>query len=356
MQVIGIFDLPVLLATYIKIGLTGAFIDIEGALSLAKLALTLSFGILAFVLFHQRKSRNVRFKALIRAIFPKRFFGASSRADVMMMLFNIFLVSVIFGWAFLSQHSVARFTNETLQAWCGALSLTAWSQWQTSLLLTLAMFLAYEFGYWLDHYLSHRVPFLWEFHKVHHAAEVLTPITNFRVHPMDSIVFYNIIAMTMGVTEGSVKYMFGSTVAPFTLLNSNVLFVLSAFLIQQLQHTHFWIPFTGIWGKIFLSPAHHQIHHSLNPIHFDKNMGGTLSLFDWLFGTLHIPSWKREKLTFGVDDTTARSHTAEGLLVSPVIDAAKLAYVSMKRSMPDTQPSATTACAEPLPRKATGFV
>ena len=46
------------------------------------------------------------------------------------------------------------------------------------------LFLAYELGYWLNHYLSHRIAFLWEFHKVHHSATVLTPLTNFRVHPI----------------------------------------------------------------------------------------------------------------------------------------------------------------------------
>jgi hypothetical protein len=28
------------------------------------------------------------------------------------------------------------------------------------------------------------VPFLWEFHKVHHSATVLTPVTSIRVHPV----------------------------------------------------------------------------------------------------------------------------------------------------------------------------
>jgi sterol desaturase/sphingolipid hydroxylase (fatty acid hydroxylase superfamily) len=343
MDVIGIFDLPVLLAIYIKIGLTRMFVAVEGQLSLAKLALTLGFGILAFGLFYQRKSRNIRFKAIVRAVFPQRFFGASSRADVLMLLFNLYLMGMLFSWAFWSQHTIAGLTNGTLQTWFGALSPTTWSPWLAGSLLTLALFLAFEFGYWLDHYLSHRIPFLWEFHKVHHAAEVLTPLTNFRVHPMDSVVFYNIAALTVGLTEGLVTYLFGSTSTPFTLWNSNVLIVLGAFLVQQLQHTHFWIPFTGIWGKIFLSPAHHQIHHSLNPAHYDKNMGGTLSLFDWLFGTLHMPSKKREKLTFGVDDTTAKSHTAEGLLVTPVIDAAKLVYGSITKAMPTAQSGATAA-------------
>ena len=55
--------------------------------------------------------------------------------------------------------------------------------------MTVTLFLAYELGYWLNHYVPHRVPFLWEFHKVHHSATVLTPLTNFRVHPVYMCIF-----------------------------------------------------------------------------------------------------------------------------------------------------------------------
>ena len=43
---------------------------------------------------------------------------------------------------------------------------------------------------------------LWDFHKVHHTAEVLSPLTNFRMHPVDSVVFGNILAIFLGVTGG----------------------------------------------------------------------------------------------------------------------------------------------------------
>ena len=64
--------------------------------------------------------------------------------------------------------------------------------------MTIVVFLAFELGYWFHHYLSHRIPFMWEFHKVHHTAEVLTPVTIFRVHPLDTVVYYNILAHQHG--------------------------------------------------------------------------------------------------------------------------------------------------------------
>jgi sterol desaturase/sphingolipid hydroxylase (fatty acid hydroxylase superfamily) len=329
MDNIGLFDLPILLIVMLKVGITKMFLNPMGQLSIPRLAITLGFGILAFALLHQRKSRNVRLTALIRAVFPQKVFGASSRADALMLLFNFYLMGLLLGWTFLSQHTMTNLTNQMLITAFGTQPPTSWSPWLTGSLMTFALFMAYEFGYWLDHYLSHRIPFLWEFHKVHHAAEVLTPLTNFRIHPVDSIVFANILALTIGSTSGLVSYLFGSPIQQFTLWNANALVLGSACLVQQLHHTSFWIPFTGVWGKIFLSPAHHQIHHSLNPVHYDKNMGGTLSVFDWLFGTLHIPARNREKLTFGVSDATAKTHTAEGLFITPVIDAIRPACKAM---------------------------
>ncbi len=70
---------------------------------------------------------------------------------------------------------------------------------------------------------------------------------------------------------------------------------------MHLQHSHIWISCPGLAGRIFMSPAHHQIHHSADPIHFNRNFGSCLSVWDWVFGTLHQPAPRREAQSFGVD-------------------------------------------------------
>ena len=203
---------------------------------------------------------------LLRAIFPRRLLrSASSKADVGFFLFNSFLATALFGWAILSYHLVSTTAAEALAGAFGARPPSALSEVHCAGILTVALFLAYELGYWLDHYLSHKLPILWEFHKVHHSAEVLSPLTNFRVHPLDTLVFYNILALVMGGTGGLVNYWLGKVTPHFAIANSNVLTLVFFFLIGHLQHSHFWIAFTGIWGRLFLSPAHHQIHHSDQP-------------------------------------------------------------------------------------------
>ncbi len=170
------------------------------------------------------------------------------------------------------------------------------------------LFLAYELGYWFNHWLSHKVPLLWEFHKVHHTAEVLTPLTNFRVHPVYTWIFANILALSAAIANGLGNYMFGDTAYQYALADTNIILVLFIHTYVHLQHSHMWISFRGALGRIFVSPAHHQVHHSGNPKHFNKNFGSCLALWDWMFGTLYVPAKEREPLTFGFCGSSRRAH------------------------------------------------
>ena len=85
----------------------------------------------------------------------------------------------------------------------------------------------------------------------------------------------------------------------------------------HLRHSHMWIPFTGVAGRILQSPAHHQLHHSVNPAHYGKNLGFALAVWDWAFGTLAIPSKTREPIVFGVRDEAPPFRSALGALVTP---------------------------------------
>ncbi|MGA7773932.1 MAG: sterol desaturase family protein [Pseudolabrys sp.] len=183
------------------------------------------------------------------------------------------------------------------------------------------LFLAYELGYWFNHWLSHKVPLLWEFHKVHHNAEVLTPLTNFRMHPVYTWVFTNILAFSAAFANGFGNYMFGETAYQYAMSDTNIILVLFIHAYVHLQHSHMWIAFRGVLGRIFVSPAHHQVHHSANPKHFNKNFGSCHALWDWMFGTLYVPEKKREPLTFGFSGQPD-AHTLKGELVDPFINAA----------------------------------
>ena len=213
------------------------------------------------------------------------------------------------------------FWRDAIVAWLtrafGPHAPVLWPAWVILALATVLQILAYELAYWSAHYAFHKIPALWEFHKVHHSAEVMTTLTELRQHPVEIIAFMNWIGLATGIVFGAMTYVFGPGVRPFTLLNGNVLIMMFLLTYGHLRHSHMWIAFTGLAGRILQSPAHHQIHHSTNPAHFDKNLGFALAVWDWAFGTLAIPARTREPIVFGVGDEGAPFRSTLSALVAP---------------------------------------
>jgi sterol desaturase/sphingolipid hydroxylase (fatty acid hydroxylase superfamily) len=264
------------------------------------------------------RGRRSSVRGFVRSIFPGRILlHPSSLVDMRLWALN--------GVAFASAYSMLGFglffwrdvIAAALTRGFGPHAPTPWPPWTVLALATVLQVLAYELAYWFAHYCFHKVPALWEFHKVHHSAEVMTALTELRQHPVEIIAFMNLIGLSTGIVFGAMTYAFGPGVRPFTLLNGNILTM--AFLVTygHLRHSHMWIPFTGVTGRILQSPAHHQLHHSTNPIHFDKNLGFALALWDWAFGTLAIPAKTREPIVFGVSDEAAPFRSALAALIGP---------------------------------------
>lgn len=168
-----------------------------------------------------------------------------------------------------------------------------------SLLYTLCFILAFDAAIFCAHYLQHKIPVLWEFHKIHHSAEVLTPITVYRMHPVDDILSGLTVALFVGVVEGVFHSLYAVMPSMLDVLGVNV--VLFAFYVMgyNLRHSHVWLSYPGWISHIFVSPAQHQIHHSMAPQHLDRNMGLIFAFWDAMARTLYVPK-TREKLDFGL--------------------------------------------------------
>jgi len=308
--------------------------------SLSSLFAAFVIAALFFAWQRMRRGRRVRWRVIMRALFPKHIVQhKSNRADVGYLLFNVFLSGIVFGWAVLTYQFITNGVIATLVVLFGSVAPSTLPVIVSRGGVTILLFLGYELGYWFNHWLSHKVPFLWEFHKVHHTAEVLTPVTNFRVHPIYSWIFANILAFFAAVAGGIGNYAFGNTAYQYAINDTNMILVLFIHAYVHLQHSHMWISFTGALGRVFVSPAHHQIHHSGNPKHFNKNFGSCLALWDWMFGTLYVPTKKRERLTFGFPDR-ADAHTFKGEVIDPVINAAAHLKPLLPKRMPPAIPVA----------------
>ncbi|MFL5296966.1 MAG: sterol desaturase family protein [Phenylobacterium sp.] len=144
----------------------------------------------------------------------------------------------------------------------------AWLQFLEILLIS-------DFAFYWAHRMTHAIPALWRLHEVHHSSEKLDWLAGHRVHPLDQLVNAAIIA-TPGVLLGF---------SPGPLLAYALIYRWHAVFL----HANVRVDF-GPLRWIVASPNYHQWHHADQREAYDRNFGGQLVVFDWLFGTLNMPA------------------------------------------------------------------
>jgi sterol desaturase/sphingolipid hydroxylase (fatty acid hydroxylase superfamily) len=151
-----------------------------------------------------------------------------------------------------------------------------------------AYFVLSDFVEWIIHNLLHRVPGMWEFHKLHHSILELDWIGNFRFHWMEIIIYR------------AMKYF------PLVVLgvegNIVLLIAIVATLIGHLNHSNLKMDY-GIFRYILNSPRFHIWHHDniLQGQH-GQNFAIVFSLWDWIFKTAYYPSDKEQPESLGFEN------------------------------------------------------
>lgn len=87
-------------------------------------------------------------------------------------------------------------------------------------------------------------------------------------------------------------------------------------LDTHLRHSHVWFSYGPVFNRLFMSPAHHQIHHSVDPCHWKKNFGVKLSIWDGLFGTHYHPGHPEVRQVGLLDAAPRECETVRSLYVS----------------------------------------
>lgn len=225
------------------------------------------------------------------------------------IFFNFFIFSLI-GYNAVSNLFVELF-NDGLKSAFGFSNLVAiniqslpvWAQ-----LLTL--FVVRDFLHWNTHRLLHRVEWLWQFHKVHHSAKQMSWATLMRYHWAETV-FYNFLQylplamIGFGINDFFVVYI-------FTLV------------IGHLNHSNIYINI-GFLKYIFNTPQLHIWHHAKHsPNRFGQNFALTLSLWDYLFGTIYAPHDGRDiELGFEGDETFPTNFLAQMRLPTSALQQKK---------------------------------
>ncbi|WP_020207862.1 sterol desaturase family protein [Gilvimarinus chinensis] len=255
---------------------------------------------LVAMLWAQWRERRVSVaRAVAQLLSPHHWWRRSTVVDLGFLVGNSLLrLAVII--PLLGTHLMATlWVARALQSSLGNAPDLALSATAVAALYTLCFFLCEDFSRFFLHRTMHKVPWLWRFHKVHHSARRLTPLTLFRVHPLEMGLYYIRGLLVFGAVSGLFVYLFGAQLSGWDILGVDALGFAFNFLGANLRHSHVWLSF-GPLERWFISPAGHQLHHSRLPEHRDRNFGTCLALWDRLCAS-HLPAVARKpKLVFGL--------------------------------------------------------
>ena len=262
-----------------------------------------------------------------RWVFPREVYsGASFWVDVKLML-----VSGILGASgFFAIVGFAPVITLALQNTLAAGSAPQ-ATWDPLIIAAVLLIVADFNGYWV-HRISHQWQRIWPFHAVHHTAEQLNPVTVARKHPVYTLIAGFTRGILIGVTQGLLLGLVIGKIEFSTILGVNLFYYVFNVAGANLRHTHIWLSYGRLIEHILISPAQHQVHHSIEPKHFNKNYGEVLAIWDWMFGSLYIPSGQ-EELVFGLADGTGkRLPQIHGTLTEALLEPFRTAFVPRKQS------------------------
>ena len=178
--------------------------------------------------------------------------------------FNLFLFNNIV-LSLLSMSTLIVMTDDYLNP--GLLQHIPNSVWYPVLSFLLLDLFAY-----LWHVACHKLDFLWMYHKVHHSDQYLNVSTTFRLHVIEIIIFAMVklcFIISLGIDKATALVIEAVTT-----------------LFIMFHHTNICFSSEKLVGRLFVVPALHQVHHSIERKEHDRNYGAVLSIWDRLFGTL----------------------------------------------------------------------
>jgi sterol desaturase/sphingolipid hydroxylase (fatty acid hydroxylase superfamily) len=169
--------------------------------------------------------------------------------------------------------------------------------WQQGILYLVAT----DFLLYWSHRFFHR-GFLWKYHAVHHAPKEVEWISASRFHPVNLAL--GTCAVDIAAFLSGISPEIFIVLGPFTT-------IYSLFVHANLNWT------LGPLKYLVVSPVFHRWHHDATVR--DMNFASTFAVWDWMFGTFHMPQGALPG-NYGIDDEAM----PEGLmpqLVYPLLQA-----------------------------------
>jgi len=213
----------------------------------------------------------------LEILFPwrkeQKLFRKDFGLDVFYMFFNFFLFSI----AISGFYDLLQYFFNAIGVSMKSIALLNLSE-LPALIQLVVFFVVLDFVQWVTHILLHKIPLLWQFHKIHHSVKEMGFAAHLRYHWMENILYKPLKTfgvMLLGGFEPEQAYI--------------VHFI--AITIGHLNHANIKLS----WGPlkyVLNNPIMHLYHHAyvLPKGKVGVNFGISLSLWDYLFKTHHVPN------------------------------------------------------------------
>lgn len=236
--------------------------------------------------------------ASLEWLFPKRPWR-ESRTKRWGINLGIIGINVVVQRLTLGAAAVLIALHVQAEGW-GLLNLVDWPIW----LKLLAGFLILDLAIYLQHIMSHALPFFWRLHKVHHADLDLDVTSGLRFHPLEiiiSVIYKVAVVAAFGIDPVAVLLF-------EAVLNASAMFT----------HGNIRIPgkLDTFLRYLICTPDMHRVHHSIHPREANSNFGFFLSIWDRFLGTMqHAPKDGHLGVTLGLRELQKTEDVTLGKLL-----------------------------------------
>ena len=209
----------------------------------------------------------------VERLFPQRpeqaVFREEWREDLFYYFVSSLMVQVLTFLTFTPAKTLLALASiGQLRAWVGSLPFVVQ--------FIAIMFLTDVVQYWV-HRAFHRIPWLWNFHAVHHSARSMDWMAGARMHFLEIFALRSTTVIPMFVLGFSSAAM-----------NSYIFLV---YLYSTFVHANLGWRFPWI-EKFLVTPRFHHWHHGIEDEAIDVNFSIHFPILDRLFGTYYLPADK----------------------------------------------------------------
>ncbi|MEL6986735.1 MAG: sterol desaturase family protein [Bacteroidota bacterium] len=202
--------------------------------------------------------------------------------------FGLIFIEVAFGWfkgkqTFNSMDTISSLSSgitNTLKSILGLTVIIISYSWlvdkialvdiKATTLVYVLSFFAIDFASYWNHRLNHAINVFWNRHIIHHSSEE----------------FNLACALRQEISEiWGIGALFLLPAALLGLPGEVIAVIGPIHLFMQFWYHTRHIPKLGFLEYLIVTPSQHRVHHAINDIYIDKNLGAIFPYWDFMFGT-----------------------------------------------------------------------